>query len=936
MKQRHFYTFAVLIVLLLPCSTWADSLKKGDSFTVDGITYKITNLNPNEVQVGKGENRESSFDKNTTGEIVISSSILAPDGNKYTVSSIGNYAFYECSKVNSITIPNTVKSIGEYAFYFTHIAITIPNSTETIGAYAFMHNNMKAITIPGSVKTIGERAFMHCSELESINIGGSVNEIGSFLFNGCDKLTSIIVDADNNEFDSRDNCNAIIKTSTNKLIEGCQSTIIPNTVETIGTHAFHGCRYLESIAIPKSVLNIEYQAFGYCRNLKSISISSGVSNIESNPFIGCSSLKSITVDKDNQYYDSRNGCNAIVKSDNNELIVGCQNTSIENTIENIGYGAFGGCTGLSSIIIPNSVKNIKGGAFSGCSNMTKVDIPNSVKAIYSYAFENCSNLTSVTIPNTLKLIELGLFKGCEKLSKIEIPETVEVIEKYAFMGCSSLTSLTIPGNVEEIWERAFEGCEALTEVYSFIRKPFKIPSDCWNKVKTGTIPLYVLAGTKALYEATDGWKEFKNIVEMGESEWEKYGIFTFDGIDYCIEDGEAFVQFVPKDITGRVVIPSTVSAPDRKAYSVTAIGYVAFKECIGITEIVLPNTIVEICDEAFVRCTGLNSIEIPNSVVSIGKDAFYNCAYLKSIEIPNSVITIGNGAFEKCGMLSAVTIGQSVKAIGARAFYDIKSSGKLISLIPEPFIIDNSVFTDLFKGIAQLYVPAGTKALYEATEGWKDFKNIVEMVNIDPIEGETTVNTANLISQDLSDNVVDDVYYNTGDGSYDATDGSIVINETTNMGQITNAVPGSDDVKNNFTGIILKVAAGKGTITVNVKTIGNAQLVVQVGNATPMIASKTEQGDVVVSYDVAEDTYVYIYAIIGSSASPSMRASSTDEVRIYGFTVSPGASGVKAVWANEDSKAQIFSLDGKPLNEPQKGVNIVRMSNGQVRKVVVK
>jgi hypothetical protein len=212
MKQRHFYTFAVLIVLLLPCSTWADSLKKGDSFTVDGITYKITNLNPNEVQVGKGENRESSFDKNTTGEIVISSSILAPDGNKYTVSSIGNYAFYECSKVNSITIPNTVKSIGEYAFYFTHIAITIPNSTETIGAYAFMHNNMKAITIPGSVKTIGERAFMHCSELESINIGGSVNEIGSFLFNGCDKLTSIIVDADNNEFDSRDNCNALIVT----------------------------------------------------------------------------------------------------------------------------------------------------------------------------------------------------------------------------------------------------------------------------------------------------------------------------------------------------------------------------------------------------------------------------------------------------------------------------------------------------------------------------------------------------------------------------------------------------------------------------------------------------------------------------------------------------------------------------------------------------
>ena len=91
-----------------------------------------------------------------------------------------------------------------------------------------------------------------------------------------------------------------------------------------------------------------------------------------------------------------------------------------------------------------------------------------------------------------------------------------------------------------------------------------------------------------------------------------------------------------------------------------------------------------------------------------------------------------------------------------------------------------------------------------------------------------------------------------------------------------------------------------------------------------------------ISYDVAEDTYVYIYAIIGSSASPSMRVSSTDEVRIYGFTVSPEASSVKAVWANEDGNAQIFSLDGKPLNELQKSVNIVRMGNGKVRKVVVK
>ena len=618
-----------------------------------------------------------------------------------------------------------------------------------------------------------------------------------------------------------------------------------------------------------------------------------------------------------------NGVSYYVKSvQPMEVAVGVYHTS-DNIITAVPQDTTG------TIVIPSTVTAPDGNLYT-------------VTSVGYQAFRGCANINSVSLPESITEISPQSFTMCVKLSAINIPNSVNSIGYNAFMNCNELHSVTLPNSITSIGFGAFGWCLNLLEVYSYIEEPFAISSggmgNAYNPFDYNRegLTLYVPAGTKALYEATDGWKEFKNIVEMGESEWEKYGIFTFDGIDYCIEDGEAFVQFVPKDITGRVVIPSTVSAPDRKAYSVTAIGYVAFKECIGITEIVLPNTIVEICDEAFVRCTGLNSIEIPNSVVSIGKDAFYNCAYLKSIEIPNSVITIGNGAFEKCGMLSAVTIGQSVKAIGARAFYDIKSSGKLISLIPEPFIIDNSVFTDLFKGIAQLYVPAGTKALYEATEGWKDFKNIVEMVNIDPIEGETTVNTESLNGQDLSDNVVDDVYYNTGDGSYDATDGSIVIGETTNMGQITNAVPGSDDVKNNFTGIILKVAAGKGIIKVNVKTSGNAQLVVQVGNATPMIASKTEQGDVVVSYDVEEDTYVYIYAIIGSSASTSMRASSTDEVRIYGFTVSPGASGVKAVWANEDSKAQIFSLDGKPLNEPQKGVNIVRMSNGQVRKVVVK
>ena len=211
---------------------------------------------------------------------------------------------------------------------------------------------------------------------------------------------------------------------------------------------------------------------------------------------------------------------------------------------------------------------------------------------------------------------------------------------------------------------------------------------------------------------------------------------------------------------------------------------------------------------------------------------------------------------------------------------------------------------------------------------------------ITPIEGEISVNTEGLSETDLTDNVVNDVYYNVGEQGYDATEKSIVISEATNMAQITDKEPGSKDVRDGFNGIIMKVGKGFGLITVSAKTTGNAQLVVQVGqNGMPMIASKTEKGDVVVSYDVSEDTYVYIYAILGSSAAKLMYGDINDtdtdsSVRIYGITVSPGATGIRSVNGNDNGNGNddaYYTLDGKKLDAaPKKGGIYVK----QGRKVV--
>lgn len=258
-------------------------------------------------------------------------------------------------------------------------------------------------------------------------------------------------------------------------------------------------------------------------------------------------------------------------------------------------------------------------------------------------------------------------------------------------------------------------------------------------------------------------------------------------------------------------------------------------------------------------------------------------------------------------------------------------------MIEQPFAIEDNVFMS-FVGegnlqftSATLYIPAGTKALYESCDGWRNFKSIVEMAVIAPLENETTISTEGLGSENLSDNVVNDVYYNVGSEGYDSTDGSIVISQPTNMELIENAKPGTDDVKNNFTGIILKVAPGKGTILVNAKTSGNAQLVVQVGNGAPKAASKTEKGDVVVNYNVAEESYVYIYATIGNNAR--FTRASDDIVKIYGITISPDATGIAEVKWEPTAINIYYTLDGRQVvgKPTAKGIYIL---NG--RKVVMK
>ena len=196
-------------------------------------------------------------------------SIIIPN----SVTTIGYAAFRSCEKLKSLTIPNSVTSIGSSSFSGCSglTSLTIPNSVTSIGNYAFSGcSGLTSLTIPNSVTSIGESAFYGCSGLTSLTIPNSVTSIGESAFYGCSGLTSINVDSNNSIYDSRNNCNAIIRKSDNTLLFGCKNTVIPNSVTSIGSSAFDGCSGLTSLMIPNSVTSIGSYAFGYCSGLKEI------------------------------------------------------------------------------------------------------------------------------------------------------------------------------------------------------------------------------------------------------------------------------------------------------------------------------------------------------------------------------------------------------------------------------------------------------------------------------------------------------------------------------------------------------------------------------------------------------------------------------------------------------------------------------------------
>ena len=439
-----------------------------------------------------------------------------------TITTIGRSAFGGCSKLTSITIPNSVTTISESAFSGCSnlTSITIPNSVTSIGYSAFYGcSGLTSITIPNSVTTIGSYAFYNCSSLTSITIPNSVTAIGDDAFYGCSSLKGVyITDLEKwceisfGSWSSNPLHNAQNLYLNNQLVT---NLVIPNSVKSIGDDAFYNCRGLTSITISNSVTTIGKSAFEYCSNLTSITLPNSVTTIGNfafsgcssltnitlpnsvttigdSAFSGCSSLENIVVAEGNVKYRSAGNCLIVIES--GRLILGCKNSVIptDGSVITIGDFAFHSCSGLTSITIPNSVTTIGDGAFYYCSGLTSITIPNSVTTIGSSAFSGCSSLTSITIPNNVTTIGWYAFHSCSGLTSITLPNTVTTIGDRAFYNCSELKMVFYSGSAEE-WEKisinSYNSClTSAKRVYNYdgVEREYAFITNCEQTVDTIT------------------------------------------------------------------------------------------------------------------------------------------------------------------------------------------------------------------------------------------------------------------------------------------------------------------------------------------------------------------------------------------------------------------------------------------------------------------
>lgn len=693
-------------------------------FEVDGIYYNITSSSEKTVQVTWQDQYYQTYNE-YKGEVVIPSTVTY-NSVSYSVTAIQYDAFRDCKTLTSVTIPETVTEIKSAAFRGTGLI--------------------------------------------SIFIPKSVTSIEGYVFHDCGSLASIVVDDENAYYDSRDNCNAIINKSFNRLEYGCSNTIIPTSVECLSSSAFFGRTNLTSIVIPDNIAYLSGNTFEGCSNLVSVTLSSNLKNTGTREFYNCNSLKNIT--------------------------------------------------------IPEGMTEIKAYTFYLCSSLTSIEIPNGITDIDDYAFSGCSSLKEVHI-NDLSAwfgIEFGydyaganplccggnLYLNNVELADLAIPEDVSAIPANSFAG-SGIASVTFHEGVKSVGYEAFKSCKSLTSVIALSPIAPTRGSNAFKSISSSAV-LTIPSGSTSSYEDAGWTSYFSSVVEMEEDVLATS--LALDVTEASLAPNETLTltgTLLPEDVTNPAlswvssdeavatvdangvvtavaVGEATITASTTDGSELSASCKVSVKisgtcgenltwvldEATGvltisgegemydynhltenqspwknysIKEVIVEEGVTSIGSGAFAALyyseCDVASVSLPEGLESIGGAAFSGCS-LSEISFPSTLKSIGGEAFGYCASLEEIYIPASVESVAGNSFYGVTLTSIVVD--GENTVYDSreecngiieTATNKLILGCTNTTIPEGVEVIAEFafTASWDPEKVLSIPSSVTSIEG---------------------------------------------------------------------------------------------------------------------------------------------------------------------------------------------------------
>ncbi len=576
----------LLLTLLLPLVAKAHDIAVANT---DGVTiyYKWSNNNKTELSVSYSGSYANNVSNEYTGTVIIPPSVTY-NGNTYPVTSVGSSAFYDCSGLTSVSIPNSVTSVGSSAFYGCSglTSVNIPSSLTSIDYASFSGcSGLTNVTIGNGVTTISDAAFENCSSLPSLFIPASLSSISSSAFRGCTNLSEILVDVNNASFCSLDG--VLMNKDMSSVVafpDAKVSFVLPASVTSLNP----------------SLLGSKIKSFQIADSDTPLTLTDGkFPNIE-NVYIG----RNITL-QSNSY--SRPFSDVEIKS----VIFG---SKVTNIVPKLFY-----YSRLQAVTIPSSVTTINENAFSYCSYLNKVNYQGTLNQWLNISFSNnpLHNNADLYL-NDLPISELTFaningtvgtqLRGCTNLKSLIIASGNTSIDEYAFANCASLEKVTIPKSVITINGNAFNNCNNLDVVY------YNGTLGDWFAMTLTANPL--------LY-----------------------------GADMYLNNTLLTNATIPSSITqiGTQLRGCTSLETVTIPVGVTDILNDAFRDCKSLSSVSVPSGVTSIGNYAFGDCISLTSVTIPSSVTSLSSTAFSGCTSLQSINFSGSAnyTTIDGVVYDK-------------------------------------------------------------------------------------------------------------------------------------------------------------------------------------------------------------------------------------------------------------------------------------------------